>query len=332
VSLAERFLVPSAAPLLLVPPLAWLLLLARDRVRARRAADVLGPRAPVLSDVTPGRRRASRALWAAALLLAVVALLQPLWGAGGQDAAPRGVDLVVCLDVSRSMLARDVEPSRIAAARAEIRSLAERASGDRIALVVFAGDAHLVAPLTHDLAAIAQLADLADTLSVERGGTDVGAALECALGALEAATGDHEAILLLSDGEDLGQRSLRAAEHCKARGVPVHSIGFGSERGSKVPVEGDGGETFLRDRAGREVVSALDTGALRAIADATGGTFAGVGQGSAVLPGLYEARILPAARESRDARADRANRFQWPLFAALAAWIASLAASPRRRP
>ena len=204
-------------------------------------------------------------------MLAVVAALQPLWGEGTASSSARGADVVVCLDVSRSMLARDVPPSRLAAAKREIRALARTRAGDRLALVLFAGEARLAAPLTSDVESFCEIVDLADPLSVGRGGTDLGAALEAALAALEGAAGDHAAVILVTDGEDLGGRGLRAAEACKARNVAVHCVGFGSAGGAKIPVAGDGGTTFLRDRGGAEVVSALDPDGLRRIAEATGG-------------------------------------------------------------
>ena len=107
------------------------------------------------------------------------------------------------------------------------------------------------------LALLADLAEAADPLSVRRGGTDLGAALDAALGLLEGQPGEPGAVLLLTDGEDRGGRGLRAARRLADRGIAVHAVGFGTARGSKIAVEGEGagGEAFLRDRAGGEVVS-----------------------------------------------------------------------------
>ena len=134
----------------------------------------------------------------------------------GRARLARGVDILVCLDVSRSMLAQDLQPSRLARAQEEIRALAARTESDRVGLVLFAGDARLAVPLTRDKDSFASLASRASPLSVERGGSDVGAALDTALGAL---TGAHEVILLLTDGEDLEARGLQAARRCRDRGI-----------------------------------------------------------------------------------------------------------------
>jgi Ca-activated chloride channel family protein len=272
-------------------------------------------------------------LLAAGVGLALLALLHPVFGGEEATMERRGADVVVCLDVSRSMLARDLEPDRLARAKAEVRALAERARGDRMALVLFAGEARVAVPLTRDLRAVADLADLATPEDVLRGGTDLGAALDAALGALAERGAEARAILLLTDGEDHGDGGLRAAHEARRRGVVVHGLGFGTARGSKVVVEGPAGETFLRDRQGVDVVSALDAGGLQRIAAATGGTSREVGDGAAPLAELYEDRVLPAARGAfeREARRRRENRYQWPLGLALVLWVADLWRSERRR-
>lgn len=333
-SLRELFLRPEWLPLLALVPIAWLLLWGADRLRARGLVRSLGSRAPALTaDLGAGRRRTRRTLRTAALLLALLALLQPVWGEGPRRAERRGVDVVIGLDVSRSMLARDLPPSRLASAKREIRTLAEHVRGDRLALVVFAGEAHLAVPLTRDAAAFADLADLAGPLDVGRGGTDLGAALDAALEALSGGTGSPAVVLLLTDGEDLEGRGLRVARTCAERDVTVHCVGFGSERGSKIAIEGEGGEAFLRDRAGREVVSAMDPVSLREIAEAAGGEFVDAGIRPLPLLDLYEKRILamPGGALEADGRRERTNRFQWPLLLAFLLWIMEMGLSDRMR-
>ncbi|MHC4732801.1 MAG: VWA domain-containing protein [Planctomycetota bacterium] len=326
---------PEALPILLLAPLVGLSLWALDRGRARRLARAVGPRAPALAaDLSRGRRRLQRALFATALLLALLAMLQPVWGDATREVEQRGVDILLCLDVSRSMLARDLAPSRLVRARREISALAERASGDRLGLVVFAGQARLAVPLTRDRDSFLELVELADPLSVERGGSDLGAALETALDALQGQTGEHEAVLLLTDGEDLEARGLRAAQTCRERSVAVHCVGFGSALGAKIPVPSrEGGETFLRDRSGVDVVSTMDATTLRRIAEATGGDFVDGHARPRPLRELYERRILPMARKAfeRDERRAKENRFQWPLLAAFLLWILVPCMGDRRR-
>lgn len=335
----DLFAHPGLLPLVLLAPLAWLLLWVGERARARRVDALLGERTVKLgASLDPERRRLRRALASLALLCATVALAQPRWGEGSGKATPRGVDILVCLDVSRSMLARDVPPSsvvnsRLAAAKAELVSLAERARGDRLGLVVFAGEPRVLVPLTQDAESMLRMAADAGPLSVTRGGTDLGAAIDTARRALGSARGDHEVIVVLTDGEDHAQHGRDAAARCLAQGVRVHCVGFGSVRGSKVAVQGEGGEAFLRDREGADVITAHDRTSLRALAEAGGGEYVDASATNTPLADLYRTRILPMARKAFDAevRAEREHRFQWPLLAALLLWLLELCLPDRRR-
>lgn len=332
-SVAELFLLPQAWLGLVAVPVFALLAGRADRNRQRRLAQVVGPRAATLAgDLGAGRRRTRRALASAGLTFGVIAVMQPAWGEETRAVEQRGVDLIVCLDVSRSMLARDLPPDRLQYAQRQIRALAEHVRGDRLGLVVFAGVARLAVPLTRDMTSFAELVDGADPLSVVRGGTDLGAALEAALEALQGARGDHEAVLLVTDGEDLEQRGLRLAASCAERRITVHCVGIGSALGSKIAIRDGDRETFLRDADGDDVVSALDAGSLRAIAERTGGKFVDAALAPRALIDLYESHIGPLAAKSftGDPRRERRNRFQWPLLAALLCWLLQAGLGERR--
>jgi len=333
VNIAELFLWPQAWIGLLAVPLLALGLGYADRCRQRRLAQVVGPRAAALAaDLGTGRRRTRRALASTGLTFAVIAAMQPAWGWETRPIEQRGVDLIVCLDVSRSMLARDLPPDRLQYAQREMRALAEHVRGDRLGLVLFAGVARLAVPLTRDATSFAELVDHADPLSVARGGTDLGAALETALTALEGAGGEHEAVLLITDGEDLEQRGLRVAATCAERHIVVHCAGVGSALGSKITVRDGDRETFLRNANGDEVVSALDADSLRAIAERTGGTFVDVAGRPRALVDLYESQLGPLVQKSftGDPRREPRNRFQLPLLAAFLCWLLRLGLGERK--
>lgn len=325
---------PGAWPAALLAALAGCGVLALERVRARRLTRLLGERAAELAaEVAPTVRRARAILAAGALFLGGLALLQPGWGA---DESPQGggsADLLLVLDVSRSMLARDVAPDRLSRAQAEIEDLVAVARGDRIGLVVFAGAARLLIPLTEDLPSFERLLELARPGVLPQGGTNLGAAVDVALQALGDARGEHEAIVLLTDGEDLAAEGRAAAARARARGVAVHCIGFGTGGGGRISVPGGNGETFLRDAAGREVVSALDADGLRAIADATGGMYLEAGAESGAMARLHRERLGPlAGRRSSGAAAPLlAPRFQWFLLAAFVCCWLELLLRERRR-
>ncbi len=260
-------------------------------------------------------------------------MLEPTWGEDDGSATTGGPDVVVCLDVSRSMLARDADPNRMERARREIRALSEEAKGGRLALVAFAGEARLVAPLTRDVESFRTLLDLCDPTSVRHGGTDLGAALDAALGALAGGTGSRGAIVLVTDGEEIGGNGERAARTCRDRGVVVHCVGLGSTRGAKIAVPGERGESFVKDRAGNEVISAMDPASLRRIAAAAGGEFVDAGQSRSAFADLYDRRIrtMAGGASDPDRRSERANRFQWALLPAVLLWLLDLLVSDRVR-
>jgi len=335
------FLVPDALWALLLVPVAGAALALADRRAARRLAAAVGPRHFDLVAADDGRaRRLRRRFLLGGLLCAVVALAQPTWGAERIVVDARGSDVVVALDVSRSMLAGDAAPSRLEMARAALAEATRRASGDRFALVVFAGEARPLVPLTSDLASFRELLATAEPESVERGGTDLGAALEAALALVPESSERSATVLLVTDGEDLAARGAAAAERCRARGVVVDTIGVGSPLGSKIVVRAGKTAAFLKDGAGRDVVSKLDPAALRRIAEATGGLAFEPGTDGAALLDALERRSRGRIRGAGGAsgavaaigRSEPANRFQWPLALALLLWLAERVVSGRARP
>lgn len=332
-TLLDHFAWPAAGVLLVLVALLWFVAWGLDASARRAVQRTLGSRAGSLgNELGRRRRRLRRVLLVAASACGVLALMQPLWGEA-QKVEQRGVDIAVCLDLSRSMQARDLAPSRLLCAQREIVALSERARGDRLGLVVFAGEAQVSVPLTQDVDSFAALVEQIHTMGSLRAGTDLGQALDVALGTLIGSDGGHETILLLTDGEDHGGKGLRAAQACREQGVTVHCVGFGSDRGSKIAVGEAGRETWLRDAAGNDVVSAVDTAALRSIADATGGELAVATAAGDTLVRLYDRRVRSMARKALAAAQlqARGNRFQWPLALALLLWLAEMAMSDRVR-
>jgi len=301
------------------------------RRRARRVARLVGARHDRSARVL--HTRSSTVLVAVGTLAAGLALADPRHGPPTDERRVRPHDVVVCLDVSRSMLAADVAPTRLARARSEIETLVREAPNERYALVAFAGDAEVVAPLTRDGAALLELLALVGPDLPLLGGTDLAAALRRAGDVLSHAPADSAGrwVLLVTDGEDHGGAGLAAARELAEVGVGVAVLGLGSPRGAKIPL--DGGALFLRDADGAEVVSRLDAAGLSSLAEAGGGDFESVvGAGSAdrllalqrgVARRLYER--APAADE-RDRRASVALPF---VAAALAAFAAAGVAGGR---
>jgi uncharacterized protein YegL len=343
VSAFEVFEHPVRLSALVVVPVAFVLLDWLDRRAAARRVRDFG-RASGGFETPPGRSGAARSLAVCGLAACIVATADPRFGEPVVPIEERGIDLVLCLDLSRSMAAQDVRPSRLTAARSELETLVERASNDRIALVAFAGEARLVAAPTTDARSLLESLRALDTDDDLAGGTDLGAALEAAANVLEARRdegGDAEseasrsaAIVLVTDGEDHGGRGRDVAERLAEDAVPVHVIGVGSERGAKIPTADGAG--LLRDRSGVEVVTALGRASLEELVRAgapgsslrlVGSERGGAGRALASGPLADLARADLGDRKRRE----RPVRFQWFLGAGLACLLVARVRGGRSR-
>ena len=250
-------------------------------------------------------------------LLGGLCWLDPRYGEELVPVERRGLDLIFCLDTSRSMLAADMEPSRLARARQDIQSVTDELQrGDRAGLVIFAGEARVWVPLTHDLESFAQLLGEVDTTLVPKGGTDLAAALRKAKDLVLPDAAATTAVVLLTDGEDLAGAGQQAAGELAAAGIRVHALGYGTKIGGKITIEENGKQSFLRDKQGEEVVSRLDAGGLRAVAEASGGEFVRADAMPLPLRELYRKRLLPMQKRAFDSGEDKVRipRYQWLLL------------------
>ena len=317
--------------LALVPALAcaWAISRQLASLRAIAAPRHLARLFPALRARARGddvlywlRRRAwTRAVCGVgAVLLIVLALLGPVRGFALVPVQQRRIDVTVALDTSRSMLVEDVQPNRLERAKSEIGALLDVMKGERVALIAFAGAARDVAPLTPDLETIRYFLDRLSPDDNRQGGTDLGAALRLSLERFEGASGANEAIVLVTDGEDLSGEGLAAAEIARERGIRVHVLGMGTRGGGKIP-DGRGG--FVVDpeapNGPSDVISELKEESLRAIANTTGGIYLEAKGRVLPLEELYRRAIAPM--EGRDIvdgkeRVPR-DRYQWPLVLAL---------------
>jgi len=252
-------------PLLLPAALLWFLLFWSDLRARRRLLAVVGPRARELAATLSPRERAVKRLLGCTGVFLLTLVLARLPAAGDEEAAA-GPDLMLCLDVSRSMLVRDVPPSRLQRARRLIEDLTVAARGGRIGLVAYAGRARLLMPPTRDLAALRKVVRGVGSLSVPAAGTDLGAALGAAVAELQGGRG---IVLLLSDGEDPKDTGLAFSRELGRSGITIHAVGLGSLRGGPVPELDALGEPL--DPVEGAPLSFLDEDRLRRIAEASGG-------------------------------------------------------------
>ncbi len=291
------------------------------------AIEALGDATSLRSNQgASGHNRLVRTLAACAFVLVVGGLAQ-LEGAPEATVVPgRGLDVLVAVDTSRSMAARDLSPDRLVAARILVESLSQRLQGDRMGLIAFSGVAHLQCPFTADLSIFRRYLQQLEPGKLPVGGTNLSQAVDLALDIFERAGEGDRVLVLLTDGEDHSGEEMEAlGKRLKAAGVKTHLVAVGSDLGEPVP-DTEGG--YLRDRQGRPVVSRTDRKGLDALGSAAGGLVLGLQPGSPAADRLERAILELDRRANRPARHERRPR--WYLGLLAGAWL--LGALARRLP
>jgi len=269
------------------------------------------------------------------LVAIVLALAEPKYGFIWEEVKREGVDIVVALDVSDSMLVEDAENagqlSRLERAKREIADLLGLLHGDRIGLVAFAGISFVECPLTLDYGAAEIFLDTLDTDLIPVKGTNLAEAIRVSLGAFEGAANSSQAIILITDGEDHSGEALQAAQEAKIAGVRIFTIGIGRDEGAPIPGPGGG---FRRDRQGEIVLSRLDEPTLQKIALETGGRYVRSVTGDLDLEQIYSQGIKAVLEDQELASKRRQRweeRYQWLVALALFFLMVEPLISPRLR-
>ena len=281
------------------------------------------------------RRIMRLALVFAVLTLGVLALMRPQTPGGTESLPGRriGADVMVVLDVSKSMLAEDAAPNRLARAKADVAEFVDRVSGHRVGLVAFAGRPAVLSPLTADYGFFHLVLRSLDSSVVSLGGTRIGDAIRKAVAAFGPNRGVSRLMLLITDGEDHDSYPLDAVEEAARAGIRIVAIGFGSEAGSEILLTDPdtGVKRPLVDRDGAVVTSRLDGELLRSIALRTEGVYVPAGTAAIDLDAIVEAHVEPlvADQASRLQRRAPTEHYFWLVLAALACLVAAVwAGSP----
>jgi Ca-activated chloride channel family protein len=306
----------SLAALVLVPALALFLVWSLRRRRQALATFVATGLLPAVTpDLDPRRRTLRAVLLCLAVLAIVLATAGPMWGFRWQQVQRQGIDLIVAIDTSRSMLATDVKPNRLARAKLAVQDLLAQLGGDRVGLVAFAGTAFLQCPLTLDFGAFSQSLEAIEAGIIPRGGTSLAAAIETSLAGFEGRQAEHQALVIITDGEDLGGNLDEAIKQATERGVKIYTVGIGTAEGELIPLEGGG---FVKDRKGQVVKSRLDETTLQKIANDTGGAYLHATDTAFGLAELYRDYIATMEKRELASTLERRfeHRFQWPLVIA----------------
>jgi Ca-activated chloride channel family protein len=312
---------PEFLKLLWLLPLVLIVLLAVERRWwARIGLIPLGRNGSLLPGV-PSRilsgLRIGLSLASAALLLA--SLAQPRWGFEWSEVRYSGIDIVVAIDVSKSMDAQDSPPSRLAIAKRKLTDLLQMLRGDRVGIVAFAGAAFVQCPLTVDYQAVRIFVDLLDSDLIPVGGSSLAEAVQLSVRSLTdggADTSKSKSIILISDGEDFGAEMAESIKMAESNRISIFTLGIGTETGAPIPIEGGG---FKKDAAGNMVLTRLQTDPLRTLAESTGGVYAQATIGDEDLQKIYIEPLRGKGQAGATAEREKIyhERFQWFLFGAL---------------
>ena len=321
--------------LLLIPALIALFIRAERRGVLRLREFVSARLLPQLAGSVNRPRRVLRfALQLSGLALAMISLAQPRWGYTFQDVKRKGLDLLIAVDTSRSMLSNDVQPNRLERVKLAARDLINELQGDRVGLIAFAGRAFLQAPLTIDYEAVMESINDLDTKTIPEGGTNISEAISLATQSFGKSAMGNRVLAIFTDGEELSGDAVKSAKAAADAGVRIFTIGVGTPAGSLIPVNGEDGETaFVKDSAGQVVKSKLDDKRLREIAQATGGFYLHLENGPRTMQQIYTEGLAKMQAAEMDVRLSRRpiERYEWPLSAALIALTLSILIPERKR-
>jgi Ca-activated chloride channel family protein len=208
----------------------------------------------------------------------VGALVRPQFGLKMQEIERKGIDVMVALDVSESMLAEDIAPNRLDRAKHEIAKFIDLIKGDRIGIVVFAGQSYIQCPLTLDYGAAKMFLDVVTTDWIQLQGTALGEAIKQSVAAFRSQDKKHRVLILLSDGEDHEGDPVAAAKQAADEGVKIYTVGIGSESGVPIPMQRSGGNVvYKKDNGGNLVMTKLNPQILEELAHYGGGKYFNAG-------------------------------------------------------
>lgn len=266
------------------------------------------------------------------VLFVTLALARPQIGTRLEEVKREGVDVFVALDVSASMLAEDIKPSRLEKAKHEISAFIDMLKGDRIGLIAFAGEAFVQCPLTLDYGAAKTFLEIMDPASIPEPGTNLGEAIALAMKSFETKERKYKVLILITDGEDHGEDAVKIAEAADKEGLVIFTVGIGSPKGVPIPLYNERGNQigFKKDRNGEVILTKLDELTLQKIALTTGGKYYRSTTGETKLARIYEEIFKMEKKELASMKfAQYEDRFQYVLFFAILFLMIELMISER---
>ena len=319
---------PGFLAALLLVPLAGLFVYWADKQRQRALARLGNPGllARLSESVNWRGRKWRTALWLAALALIITSIARPQWGSETQAVDQKGLQVMVALDVSQSMLVEDVKPNRLARAKLEIQDLMQKLNGDEIGVVLFSGASFVQVPLTSDYMTALSYMENAQPGVISRPGTVIGDAIRTATKAFDEKLASQKVLIVMTDGEDVETDPVDAAKEAADQGVLIYTIGFGTPDGEPVPETDRSGQVigFKQDADGNPVISRMDETTLQKIAQVGGGEYYRATPAGGELESLLtEIDGLQKAELQSRLAVRRIERYQLFLALALLALIAA---------
>lgn len=305
----------------LLPAMILFFILAfKKREKAMEAfahKDLLGS---LTGSLDNKRQRLKVILILAAMLLLAITLMRPQWGFEWQEVKRSGLDILIAIDTSKSMLAEDIKPNRFERSKLAVKDLMKKLRGDRIGLIAFSGSAFLQCPLTVDYSGFTRSLDSLDVNTIPKGGTSITSAINTALESYEGGMKKYKVLIIITDGEDHEGSPTRAAEEAKENGIKVYTIGIGTKDGELIPyTDRAGDKSFLKDGEGNVVKTRLDENPLKEIAMIAEGSYVKATSSEFGLELIYDEKL--SKMEKRDIEEKMIKkykeRFQFPLLLAL---------------
>ena len=317
-----RFAHPDFLYLLLLLPAAILLFILNE-IRKKKALKRLGDMnlvsglVPEMSGIRP---LIKFGLQLFALLAGVIMLARPQFGSKIEDVKKQGVEVIIALDVSNSMLAEDIQPDRLTRAKQAISRLVDDLDNDKIGLIVFAGDAYIQIPITTDYISAKMFLSAINPNMVPKQGTAIGAAINLAEKSFSPGEGKSKAIIIITDGENHEDDPVKDAEEAAKAGIVIHTVGIGSTDGVPIPFTINGKKDYLKDVDGNTVVTKLDEEILKKIALSTNGNYVRANNSNIGLDEIF-AQIKKMKKQDLESKMFTEYNDQFQIFAAIALFL-----------
>lgn len=317
-----RFANPEFLYLLLLLPVMIIFFIINS-IRRRNAIKRIGDQ-KLVSNLLPEYSEARPIVKFIMLLLVVVmsviVLARPQFGSKIEDVKKQGVEVIIALDVSNSMLAEDIQPDRLTRAKQAISRLVDNLDNDKIGLIVFAGDAYTQIPVTTDYVSAKMFLSTISPEMVPKQGTAIGAAISLAMRSFSPGENKSKAMIIITDGENHEDDPVSVAEEASKAGIIIHTIGIGSEQGVPVPVTTGGRKDFLKDADGNTVITKLDEDILKKIALSTNGNYVRANNSNIGLDEIF-GDIRKMKKQELESTVYTEYNDQFQIFAAIALFL-----------